>query len=248
MTASARSRLEVEPDAEMSDVFLGGYWGARAASADEIAKTLFEWLGQLEKVHDALGSWSAMGQPVTTYDRLVGIVGMCFNPDEETGEPLTDLGFNILGASGSDDLLLAEMSVHAGATASPVPNSVLLESPYDEAFPNEWITRATPILETIVSKWKPEVAVLTRTAYIRALKSIMRGNWRKPGALTWLPVAPDKVPQVVDGQSVTPLADGALISLMEEEAMPEVETVVALAKGLLEAGLLDPKKADESGA
>lgn len=232
---------------ELRNVFVAGYWGPRGASAEKIAKTLFEWLDRLEHEHGSFGPWSAMAQPVTTCERLMGIVGMCFNPDEETGAPIESLGFSLRGESDPDGLPSAEFSVAAGATTPENPNSAVLSAPLGAPFPADWLPAVVPVIESIVECWKPRIVVFTSTPYGRALKTVMRGNWCKPGALTWLPVKPEEVPKVVEEQTVTAFASGALVSLMDGKNMPEPETVVSLAQGLLDAGLLDPQESDEAG-
>lgn len=233
---------------ELRNVFIAGYWGPRAASAEEVGGALFEWLGHVEKEHDSFGPWSAMGQPVTTCEQLTRVVEMCFNPDEVTGAPIASLGFSLRGESDPEGLPWARFSVAAGATTPENPNSAVLSAPLGAPFPADWLPAVVPVTESIVECWKPRIVVFTSTPYGKALKTVMRGNWCKPGALTWLPVKPEEVPKVVEEQTVTPLAGGALISLMDGETMPEVETVVTLAQGLLADGLLDPQGCEDDDA
>lgn len=237
----------MNPTDDLVDVYVAGYWGPRVESPEEIAASLHAWFTDLQGVNDAFTSWSIMSQPVTTPDEIAELVRRGFTPNEEDGAPVESLGFRVFGDSDADGLPSAEFSVAAGAIAPRVSNSVILDRPYGDPFPREWLSTVVPVIESTVNRWKPEIAVFTSFQYAQALKAIMRHNRRKPGALTWLPVEPTDVPDVVEGQTVTPLAGGALISLMDGENMPESEAVVALAEGLLDAGLLDPQESDEAG-
>jgi len=228
-----------QPSQDLTDVFVGGYWWSRGETPEEIGARLHRWLGDLAGLHDDFGPWTVENRPAGDVEMLADLISREFNPDEETGEPLEDLGFHVFGTNTPTEATRADFSLSAGATDASVPNSMLLESPYRKPFPREWVGLAVPLIESVARRWQPDIAVLTRTSYIRAVKTLSGGQFRKPGALTWLPVDLDQVPHVVEAQTVTPLAGGALISLMDGQAMPEVETVLALIRGLLATGLLD---------
>jgi len=228
-----------QPSQDLADVFVGGYWWSRGETPEEIGARLHRWLGELAGLHDDFGPWTVMDRPAGDVAMLTALIRRGFNPDEETGEPLEDLGFHVFGDNTPTGAPRADFSLKAGATASSVPNSMLLESPYREPFPREWVGLAVPLIESVARRWQPDVAVLTRTSYIRATKTLNPGQFRKPGALTWLPVDPDQVPQVAEAQTVTPLAGGALISLIDGETMPEIDTVLELTRGLMATGLLE---------
>ena len=229
----------MEPDEELTDVFVGGYWWSRGETPEQIGARLHRWLGDLAGMHDDFGSWTVENRPAGDVEMLTDLISREFNPDEETGEPLEDLGFYVFGDNTPTGATRADFSLKAGATASSAPNNVLLEPPYREPFPRAWVGLAVPLIESVVHCWQPDVVVLARSTDMMAMNSVSRGQYRAPGALTWLPVDPDQVPQVVEAQTVSPLAGGALISLMDGEAMPEVDTVLELTRGLMATGLLD---------
>jgi len=171
------SDATVEQETELTDVFVGGYWWSRGESPEEIGGRLHRWLGELVGMHDDFESWTVENRPAGDAAMLADLIRREFNRDEETGEPLEDLGFRVFGDNTPPGSPRAEFILDAGATASSMPNNVLLRSPYREPVPREWIGLAVPLIESLVTRWQPDVAMLTRTSYMMAAKTLSRDRF-----------------------------------------------------------------------
>jgi hypothetical protein len=223
------------PDSET--VFLGAYWRDRPETAERCAGRLLRTIEALEPIDPLFSGWVAARteaplprDPAAVTELLLG------DRDHRTdGSVVPDAGCSLVVQSrpdGAGASLLVRCGSYAGIPS--LFNAVVLEPIRPDRPDDVWLREATRIAAAVVEAWEPEWAALGPPSFRAAQPE--RDGAPYVGAVTYLSDALGPLPPLPDDVSLSRLAGGHLLSLVDGGRLPEIERVLRLARALEATG------------
>jgi hypothetical protein len=213
-------------------VYVGAYWGPRAESVEACAGRLRTFLTRLSGLHPGLAQWhptvdspSSADPPALRLDddALREYLSRGRARDDEDGQVMEDLGFDISLWNGREDDWAIGVMVTCGVTADVVPNSVVFDPPFPTPADLEMFRPPVVrgIVEAVVEAWAPQ-----RAKFITNGLDIKQEKLPTPqvGWLTFIagetPAAPPPA-----GAVVRPFGDGYTVQIGDEPLLVDASVV-----------------------
>jgi hypothetical protein len=224
-------------------LFLGAYWGDRPESHEACAARLRRTIESLEAIDPVFRRWRLLRPgrlpvPLPREPALLPdlVLGGRRRRDSDDGV-IRELGCALAAASSLSGLG-AHLHVRCGQAASTpgIVNSVLLQPFRTGQADDIWLRESDAIVRAVVAAWDPDWAVLGPRTF-RAAQS--QGD-REPhaSAVTYLADWLGRPPALPGDVRVVRLPQGTLLSLVQDDRLPEVELALRTARALRAAGLL----------
>lgn len=223
--------------------WVGAYWGQRPGSPEAIASRLLQTVHELERLDKVFQDWHVIEPPgamPTEVTELASVVRAGVHRFDSDGSVIQDLGWQVTMFSGGTarNDPGADLSVHAGSTATRVGNNVVL-SPRTVAEHEVFMRLAAKLVSLLVVAWEPDWAVFTSYTIHDEVKTAKR----YPSAVSWFADDLGQLPNDLGQVRTERIAGGTLIDLMRDGELPSTGDVVGLRDRLAPTGILgDPRR------